>query len=109
MGTKAAFDSGEYVFDQILKQIKYFAIKFPIAFPSFIVDILVKQKLDILTVEDIVRIPMSPLNFSYILFVGKHVSSIVLSNILNFGEAHLSICFNILEVHPCRELLKDTC
>ena len=36
------FDFGEHVFAQVLKQVKAFAIKFPLAFPSLISDILIK-------------------------------------------------------------------
>lgn len=98
IGTRAVFDFGEYVSEQVLKQAKYFAIKLPIAFPSLISGILIKQKSDILTDDVVVRISSSPLNFSYKLFIGKNVSDNILPNLLNFGEADMSIDTNIPEV-----------
>lgn len=70
IGIRVAFDFGEYVFEKILKQVKSFSIKFSISFPSLIASILVKQKLYILIVEDIIGVPYSPLGFSYKFFVG---------------------------------------
>lgn len=51
---------------------------------------MIKKKHDILTSDKVVGIPSNPLNFTYILFTGKHVPDIVLPNLLNFGESVLS-------------------
>lgn len=53
-------------------------MKFPIAFSSLICDILINQKSHILTSDDVIGVPPSPLNFSYKLFGGKYVQNIVL-------------------------------
>lgn len=83
---------------KILKQDKHFAIKLPIVFPYLITSILVKKY--ILTSEDIVGVPHIPLNFSYMLFAGKHVSDIVLPDLPHFSQANLSTCLVLHEAPP---------
>lgn len=69
-----AFDFGECVFYQILKQEKSFTIKLPIAFQSLIFGILLKQKISILSFEVIIGVTPSILNFNYTFFTGNYVS-----------------------------------
>lgn len=59
---------------------------------------LLKQKYDILTFEDVVEVPSILLNFSYSLFAGNHVLNIVLPNFPDFGIAYLTIGAKLPEV-----------
>lgn len=63
-------------------------MKFPIAFTSLICDVLVKQKPGILSVEDVVGVNPSSLNFSCKLFTGNHVPNIVFPK-LKFLISHI--------------------
>lgn len=72
---------GEYVFHQFLRQANLHVVKLPIIFPAIISKILISQKLDIFNSEDIVRVSVIPLTFSYPLFVGTCVPYIYIPNI----------------------------
>lgn len=51
--------------------------------------ILIKQKHDIVTIEDEIDVSHSLLYFSYKLFARKHVLDIVLPDFTNFDESYL--------------------
>lgn len=74
----------------MLKHVESFVIMFPIGFSSLICSILIKKKSDIMTSDDIICVPLSPLKFSYKFFARKHVPHIVLPNLPNFNEFGLS-------------------
>lgn len=65
VGTHAAFDFGEYVFEKFMKNAKSYVVKFPIGFPSLICCILVKQKKDTTTSDYEVVVVPTILDFSY--------------------------------------------
>lgn len=48
--------------------------------------------------EDIIGVPPSLLNFSYKIFIGKHVLDIVLLNLPNFDEFGMTIGESVPEV-----------
>ncbi|MCH85828.1 envelope-like protein [Trifolium medium] len=48
IGTKGNLNFGEYVFNLTMKYADSFAVKFPIAFPSLITDVILSQQPDIL-------------------------------------------------------------
>lgn len=76
----------EYVFKQVVKHVESYAIKLTYGFPSLIYGILIKQKNEIIYVEDGVGVSPSLLNFSYKLFARKRVPHIVPPNIPNIVE-----------------------
>lgn len=51
-----------------------------------------------MTGEDIIGVPPSLLNFSYKIFIGKHVLDIVLPNLPNFDEFGLTTSESVLQV-----------
>lgn len=72
----AAFDFGEYVFEKVLKQDESYGLMLPIDFTALIYGILISQRPETISSEDIVGIRASPLTFSYWLFIGTHVLDI---------------------------------
>ncbi|KAI5404465.1 hypothetical protein KIW84_051579 [Lathyrus oleraceus] len=72
----AAFDFGEYVFEKVLKQVELYALMLPIDFTALIYGILISQRPETISSEDIVGIGASPLTFSYWLFIGTRVLDI---------------------------------
>lgn len=56
-------------------------MKLPITFTSLISSALIKQKHGILSIKDDVGVNPSPLNFSYLMFVGNHIPDTVLPKI----------------------------
>lgn len=93
----------------MIKHVEYFANKLPIGFPALIFGILFNQKNDIVIVEDEISVLLSLLNFSFNIFVGKHVPDIILPNFSNFDESDLTAGDNGIEVsimfEPIRSLI----
>ncbi|XP_058784960.1 uncharacterized protein LOC131659853 [Vicia villosa] len=65
MGTKTKFDYGTYIFDQTMRHVGTSATKLPIAFPSLICGIILKQYPGILKAKDSVCKTGSALSFHY--------------------------------------------
>ncbi|XP_058727153.1 uncharacterized protein LOC131598587 [Vicia villosa] len=65
IGTKTVFDYGTYIFDQIMRHAGTSATKLPIAFPSLICGIILKQYPGILKAKDSVCKRESALTFHY--------------------------------------------
>lgn len=61
IGTRRAFDFGKYIFEQVLKQAFFTAVKMPICFPSLICGIILNQYPSILLPIDSVKKMDSPL------------------------------------------------
>ncbi|XP_050902615.1 uncharacterized protein LOC127114756 [Lathyrus oleraceus] len=80
VGTKRAFDFGNYIFEQVLKQAFSTAVKMPICFPSLICGIILNQHSGILLPIDSVKKRDSPLSLHYKLFAGTHVLDIVMTS-----------------------------
>ncbi|XP_058741360.1 uncharacterized protein LOC131613731 [Vicia villosa] len=65
VGTKTKFNYGTYVFDQTMRHVGTSATKLPIAFPSLICGIILKQYPGILKAKDFVCKRESALSFHY--------------------------------------------
>ncbi|XP_058777082.1 uncharacterized protein LOC131651431 [Vicia villosa] len=65
VGTKTKFDYGTYIFDQTMRHVGTSATKLPIAFPSLICGIILKQHPEILKSKDSVCKRESALSFHY--------------------------------------------
>ncbi|XP_058751064.1 uncharacterized protein LOC131624093 [Vicia villosa] len=65
VGTKTKFDYGTYIFDQTMRHVGTSATKLPIAFPSLICGIILKQHPGILKSKDYVCKRESALSFHY--------------------------------------------
>ncbi|XP_058750769.1 uncharacterized protein LOC131623763 [Vicia villosa] len=65
VGTKTKFDYGTYIFDQTMRHVGTSATKLPIAFPSLICGIILKQHPGILKAKDFVCKRESALSFHY--------------------------------------------
>ncbi|XP_050878324.1 uncharacterized protein LOC127082143 [Lathyrus oleraceus] len=78
--TKSCFDFGSYVFDQTTKHVAYFAVKMPIAFPSLICGVILRQHPSILISSDSICKRHPHLSLHYRLFTGKHVLDIVMTS-----------------------------
>ncbi|XP_058758304.1 uncharacterized protein LOC131631524 [Vicia villosa] len=65
VGTKTKFDYGTYIFDQTMKHAGTSATKLPIAFPSLICGIILKQHPGILKSKDSICKRESALSFHY--------------------------------------------
>ncbi|XP_058784394.1 uncharacterized protein LOC131659187 [Vicia villosa] len=65
VGTKTKFDYGTYIFDQTMRHVGTSATKLPIAFPSLICGIILKQHPGILKSKDFVCKRESALSFHY--------------------------------------------
>lgn len=81
-----------------LKKINDYGIIFPIGVPSHICGIFTIQKHDIIFGEAEISVPLSVLNFSYKLYVRKHVPDIVPHNFPHFDKSDLAAGENILDV-----------
>jgi hypothetical protein len=106
VGTKAKFDYGSYIFDQILRHADSYAIKGPIAFPSLLCGIITDQHPDILGDRDTMCKRASALGFHYKLFQGKHVPDIVMTSAETSNVKTTSQKANVIAVlkETCREL-----
>ncbi|XP_058722101.1 uncharacterized protein LOC131593556 [Vicia villosa] len=76
IGTKSKVDYGTYIFKQTLKHAGSYSVKGPIAFPSLICGIILKQFPNILTDKDSVCKRASPLIFHHKLFQRTHVHDV---------------------------------
>src|ERR1051325_4172845 len=106
VGTKAKFDYGSYIFDQILKHADSYAIKGPIAFPSLLCGIIIDQHPDTLSDRDSVCKRAPALGFHYKLFQGKHVPDIVMTSAETSAIKENSQKTNVIAVlrATCKEL-----
>lgn len=80
VGTKTKIEFGSYVFERTLKHASVFAVKMHIAFPSLICGIVLSQNPGILISFDTTSKRKSLLSLHYRLFVGTHVSNIVMTS-----------------------------
>lgn len=76
----------------------FYAIELQIGVLSHIYGILFIQKHDIVSSEDKTGVPLCLLNFCYKTFTEKHVSYIVIPNIIHFDEFDLVASRNFLDV-----------
>jgi hypothetical protein len=63
VGTKTKMDIGRYVFDQTVKHAKSDAVKFPIAFPTLLCNIMLSQHPDLISAADMAMKRESSLTF----------------------------------------------
>ncbi|XP_058784605.1 uncharacterized protein LOC131659432 [Vicia villosa] len=103
IGTKSKVDYGTYIFKQTLKHAGSYSIKGPIAFPSLICGIILKQFPNILTDKDSVCKRASPLIFHHKLFQGTHVHDI---NKTSAGPSNES---TIMSKTSMVAVLRETC
>lgn len=94
-----------HIFQVILKVLHY-AMELLIGFPSPISGILINQNQDIVCAKDKIDVPPSMLNFSYKMFVEKHVSNIILRIIPNFDKSDLAVG-NVLYVTPMNRPIRS--
>jgi len=87
MGTKTNFDFGSYVFDETMNHGDSFAVKLPIAFSSFITEVILSQHPNILFSADVPSKKSSPITFDYMLFVGTYVPYNVLQTNKDVGSS----------------------
>lgn len=73
-------------------------------FTSLISGILIKQKSDIVIVEDEIGVSPRLLNFSDMLFAEKHVPYIMLSNVHSIDDSNLTVDKKHLIWPPCFDL-----
>ncbi|XP_058747186.1 uncharacterized protein LOC131620197 [Vicia villosa] len=76
-GTKTELNFGDYVFEKIMKHVDAFAVKLPITFPCLLTRIILNQQPEIVHLEKAQYKNAGPLKLDYMLFVGAHVSNIV--------------------------------
>ncbi|XP_058779944.1 uncharacterized protein LOC131653697 [Vicia villosa] len=103
IGTKSKVDYGTYIFKQTLKHAGSYSVKGPIAFPSLICGIILKQFPNILTNKDFVCKRASPLIFHHKLFQGTHVHDV---NKTSSGPSNES---TIMSKTAMIALLRETC
>lgn len=108
IGTRVALNFRDYAFDQVVKKAKSYEVELPIVFTSLISGILIKQKSDIVIVEDEIGVSPRLLNFSDMLFAEKHVPYIMLSNVHSIDESNLTVDKKHLMWHPCLDLWETT-
>lgn len=99
--TRASFDFGEYVF---VNHVESYDFKLPIRFPSLICCIWSNQNNDILICDYKVGVSSSVFNFSYKLFIGKHVIGIVIP-IASIVWVLMKKCFIFLPFHGKWEVI----
>lgn len=97
--TKMMFDYGTHIFDHTLTHTATSATKFPIAFPSLICGIILKQHPGIFCSTDVVCKRECALSLHEKLFARKHVPNIVLAS----AEKKSSTKADIISA------LKETC
>ncbi|XP_058750552.1 uncharacterized protein LOC131623556 [Vicia villosa] len=103
IGTKSKADYGTYIFKQTLKHVGSYSVKGPIAFPSLICGIILKQFPNILTDKDSVCKRASPLIFHHKLFQRTHVHDV---NTTTTGPSKESI---IMSKTAMIAMLRETC
>ncbi|XP_058774427.1 uncharacterized protein LOC131648712 [Vicia villosa] len=103
IGTKSKVDYGTYIFKQTLKHAGSYSVKGPIAFPSLICGIILKQFPNILTDKYSMCKRASPLIFHHKLFQGTHVHDV------NKTSARPSNESTIMSKTTMIALLRETC
>lgn len=61
IGTKSKLNLGEYVFDQTMKHVDYFAVNIPITFPCLLTRIILNQHPEVLHPQEIPNKKVRPL------------------------------------------------
>lgn len=87
-------------FYQFVNHVESYVVKLPFAFSFLICGILNTQKNDILTSYDKISVASSVLNFSYKLFVQKHVNNIEIPIIVLVDETSMGFDEETLDVSP---------
>jgi len=70
-------DIGRYVFDQTVKHSKTDAVKFPIAFPTLLCNIMLSQHPGLITTDDLPMKRESPLTIHHKLFGENYAANLV--------------------------------
>ncbi|XP_057418567.1 uncharacterized protein LOC130712767 [Lotus japonicus] len=79
IGTGGEFDFGKLVFYQTLKHAGFYAVRLHILFPYLLSELIVKQHPHVVRPDEPQGKRPMPFKFDYRLFVGTHVSDIMLS------------------------------
>ncbi|KAK2402299.1 hypothetical protein QL285_051833 [Trifolium repens] len=87
IGTKKKLNFGDHVFNQTMKHADTYAVKLPIAFPSLITGMILRQYPNILYPDEAPTKKPQVLSFDYKLFVGTHVPDIVFPKMKETAEA----------------------
>ena len=77
IGTKTKIDIGRYVFDQTMKHAKTNAVKFPIAFPTLLCNIMLSQHPGLITADDLPTKREYPLTIHQKMFGESHAADLV--------------------------------
>jgi hypothetical protein len=77
IGTRTKMDIGRYVFEQTVKHVKTDAVRFPIAFPTLLCNIMLSQHLGLISADDMPMKRESPLTFHQKLFGENHAPDLV--------------------------------
>ncbi|XP_050902155.1 uncharacterized protein LOC127111726 [Lathyrus oleraceus] len=102
VGTKAKFDYGRYMFDQIIKHATTNAVKLPIAFPYMTCGIILNQHPGILCSNDLPSRRKPTLSVHYKLFEGSHVEDIVMTSAMRRSVSKVGAIAELKET--CKEL-----
>jgi hypothetical protein len=102
IGTKTKMDFGAYIFEQTMRHAKTDAIKFSIAFPTLIFNIILNQHPNIKNVKDIPAKRESPLTLHQKLFGADHVPDSV-------GTSESAPAAGTMTKQEIVKALKDTC
>ncbi|MCH98861.1 envelope-like protein, partial [Trifolium medium] len=81
IGTRTKFDFGSYIFDQTIMHAHSLAVKMPIAFPTLLCGIILKQYPGILVNTNVPCKRKSTLSLDYRLFEGTHAADIATSSV----------------------------
>jgi len=100
--TKTKMDFGRYVFDQTMKHAKTDVVKFPIAFPTLLCNIMLRQHPGLITADDLPMKRESSLTIHQKLFGKNHVVDLVGTSV----PIHNSYYMSKEEIITS---LKDTC
>jgi hypothetical protein len=77
VGTGTRMNIGKYVFEQTAKHAKTDAVNFPIAFPTLLCNIMIKQHPSLITAADVSEKREPPLTLHPKLFSADHVLDLV--------------------------------
>src|SRR4051812_33974466 len=102
IGTKTVFDYGTYIFDQTMRHAGTSATKLPIAFPSLICGIILKQYPGILKAKDSVCKRESALTFHYKLLQRTDASTSAGTSQTSKSVTKVSLIAELKET--CKEL-----
>ncbi|GAA0155644.1 hypothetical protein LIER_13330 [Lithospermum erythrorhizon] len=87
IGTRALFNLGQFIFDQVVQHAQSHAILKPIAYPSMLCSILESHKEDILTAEDVEGLAPGFITISPKLMQGTQVADIPLVTVDTGGAS----------------------